>query len=134
MPQENVAIATEAIDAFNERDVAAFAALTTADFEWSPSMVAIEGEIFRGRQGIESYFGSLAEAWEKFHIHRDGFRESGDLVVMLGRLEGLGKGGGVPVDAALGMVFDLRGGKIARIRGYLDHADALEAAGQNRIV
>jgi ketosteroid isomerase-like protein len=47
---------------------------------------------------------------------------------MLGRLEGRGKGG-VPIDASLGMVFDFRGGTISRIRGFLDHARALEAAG-----
>ena len=129
MSRENVEVVTQAIDAFNERDVHAFTALTTPDFEWSPSMVAVEGEVFRGGEGIESYFGSLAEAWEKFHIHRDGFRESGDLVVMLGRLEGRGKGGGVPVHAPLGMVFEFRGGEISRIRGYLDHAQALEAVG-----
>ena len=129
MSRENVEIVMHAIDAFNESDVHAFAALTTPDFEWSPSMVAVEGELFRGREGIESYFVSLAEAWEKFHIHQDGFRDSGDLVVMLGRLEGRGKGGGVPVDASLGMVFEFRGGTISRIRGYLDHAEALEAVG-----
>ena len=129
MSRENVEVATQAIDAFNESDVHAFAALTTPDFEWSPSMVAIEGEIFRGREGIDRYFASVAKAWDKFHIHRDGFRDSGDLVVMLGRLEGRGKGSGVPVDASLGMVFDFRGGAISRIRGYLDHAEALRAAG-----
>jgi len=48
---------------------------------------------------------------------------------MLGRLEGRGKGGGVPVNASLGMVFEFRRGTISRIRGYLNHAQALEAAG-----
>jgi ketosteroid isomerase-like protein len=129
MSQENVAVATQAIDAFNGSDVDAFAALTTPDFEWSPSMVAIEGETYRGREGIERYFGSLNNAWEKFHIFRDRFRDLGDLVIMLGRLEGRGKGSGVPVDASLGMVFDFRGRTISRIRGYLDHAEALRAAG-----
>ena len=129
MSQENLEVATQAIDAFNQRDVGAFAALTSPDFEWSPSMVAIEGEIYRGRSGIENYFGTLNNAWEKFQILRDGFRDLGDVVIMLGRLEGRGKGSGVPVDSPLGMVFDLRGGAIARIRGYLDHAEALEAAG-----
>jgi len=38
-------------------------------------------------------------------------------------------GSGVPVDSPLGMVFDVRRGMIARIRGYLGHADALRAAG-----
>ena len=122
-------VATRAIDAFNGSEVDAFAALTTPDFEWSPSMVAIEGEIFRGRQGIEKYFASLNTVWEKFHILRGGFREGADLVVMLGRLEGRGKGSGVPVDSSLGMVFDFRGAAISRIRGYLDHGEALRAAG-----
>ena len=48
---------------------------------------------------------------------------------MLGRLEGRGMGSGVPIEASLGMVFDFRGGAIARIRGFLDHAEALRAAG-----
>ncbi|MCA1697326.1 MAG: nuclear transport factor 2 family protein [Actinobacteria bacterium] len=129
MSEQNMEIATQAIKAFNGSDVDAFATLTTPDFEWSPSMVAIEGETFLGRKGIETYFGRLDDAWEKFHIRRDRFRESADLVVMLGRLEGRGKNSGVPVEASLGMVFDFRDGAISRIRGYLDHAEALRAAG-----
>ncbi len=131
MPSENVEVATQAIEAFNETDVDAFAALTTPDFEWSPSMVAVEGETFRGREGIDRYFRSLGIAWERFHVHREEFREAEDLVVMLGRLEGRGIGSGVPVDSSLGMVFDLRGGMISRIRGYLDHDEALRAAGMD---
>jgi ketosteroid isomerase-like protein len=52
-------------------------------------------------------------------------------VVMLGRLEGRGVGSGVPVDSSLGMVFDFRGGMISGIRGYLDHSEALRAAGMS---
>ena len=129
MSHEHVGVATRAIEAFNGREVDAFAVLTTPDFEWSPSMVAIEGTIFRGREGIERYFESLTNAWEKFHIHRHRFHTAERVVVMLGRLEGRGVGSGVPVDASLGMVFDFRGGMIARIRGFLDHAEALRAAG-----
>jgi ketosteroid isomerase-like protein len=129
MSPRNVDVAILAIDAFNGRDVGAFAALTTPDFEWSPSMVAVEGETFRGPAGIEKYFRSLESSWGQFQIHRDRFRGAGDLMVMLGRLEGRGVGSGVPVDAALGMVFDFRDGLISRIRGFLDHAEALRAAG-----
>jgi ketosteroid isomerase-like protein len=129
MSRENVEIAKQAIDAFNRTDIDVFTALTTPDFEWSPSMVAIEGEIFRGPDGIEKYFGSLNNAWERFHILRDGFRDGADLVIMLGRLEGRGKASGVQVVESLGMVFDFRDGEISRIRGYLDHGEALRAAG-----
>jgi ketosteroid isomerase-like protein len=129
MSRGDLGVAIRAIEAFNEKDVDAFAALTTADFEWSPSMVAVEGEIFRGREGIERYFRSLDTSWEKFHIQRGRFLDSDGVVVMLGRLEGRGMGSGVPVDSSLGMVFDVRDGLISRIRGYLDHADALRVAG-----
>jgi ketosteroid isomerase-like protein len=129
MSEENVEIAQRGIQAFNSGDADVFVALTTPDFEWSPSMVAIEGEIFRGSEGIRRYFASLSSAWEEFVIRPESFRDLPDLVVMLGRLRGCGKNSGVPVDASLGMVFDLRDGKIARIRGYLDHGEALRAAG-----
>ncbi len=54
MSEENVEVATQAIRAFNGSDVDTFATLTTPDFEWSPSMAAIEGETFLGREGIET--------------------------------------------------------------------------------
>jgi ketosteroid isomerase-like protein len=127
--QPNVVIAQRAIAAFNGGDVDAFAALTTHDFEWYPSMGAIEGQAFLGREGIAKYFGNLNQAWETFQIVPGGFRDLTDTVIMLGRLEGRGRESGVPVDAALGMVFDFRSGAISRIRGYLDHDDALKAAG-----
>jgi ketosteroid isomerase-like protein len=129
MSHENVEIAKRGIDAFNATDVDEFTALTTPDFQWSPSMVAIEGEVFRGGEGIRAYFASLSNAWEEFVILPDRFRDLADLVIMLGRLRGRGKNSGVPVDASLGMVFDFRDGKIARIRGYLDHGETLRAAG-----
>ena len=129
MSQENVEVATRCIEAFNSSDVDVFTALTTPDFEWSPSMVAIEGEVFRGSEGIRTYFESLSSAWEEFLILPGRFRDLTDLVIMLGRLSGRGRNSGVPVDASLGMVFDFRDGMILRIRGYLDHCEALRAAG-----
>jgi ketosteroid isomerase-like protein len=129
MSREQVDVAKRAIDAFNRSDVDAFTTLTTADFEWSPSMVAIEAEVFRGSEGIKVYFASLSSAWNEFVILPDTFRTFDDVVVMLGGLRGHGKNSGATVDASLGMVFDLREGQISRIRGYLDHAEALRAAG-----
>jgi ketosteroid isomerase-like protein len=128
MSQQNVEVAKRAIDAFNARDVEVFTSLTTLDFEWSPSMVAIEGKVFHGGEGIRAYFVSLGDAWEEFLILPDRFRDLADLVIMLGRLSGRGKNSGVPVDSSLGMVFDFRAGVIARIRGYLDHDETLRAA------
>lgn len=117
------------IDAFNERDLDGFAEMTTPDFEWSPSMVAIEGEVFVGREGIETYFGRMIEAWTEFRGAADELRDLDGRVLWRGRLEARGRLSGVPVDAALDMLFDVRDGKISRMRSFLDHSEALRAAG-----
>jgi ketosteroid isomerase-like protein len=57
------------------------------------------------------------------------FRDLGHRVLALVRLEGRGKGSRVQVDSPLGVVIEFRDGKISRVRGYLDHDDALRAAG-----
>jgi ketosteroid isomerase-like protein len=128
MPPHNVELVKQAIEAFNATEVEGFVALATDDFEWSPSMVAIEGQVFRGSAGIRAYCASLDDVWSEFRILPDSFRDSGDTVLMLGGLRGRGRNSGVTVDESLGMVFDVRDGKIARIRGFLDHAEALRAA------
>jgi ketosteroid isomerase-like protein len=129
MPQENEAIARKMIDAYNRGDVAAFVDLATPDFEWLTSMGAIEGEIFRGREGIETYFANLRDAWEELRLDADEFRDLGDRIVWLGRIRGRGRSSGARVDAPMGVVADLHGGKTARISSYLDHGQALRAAG-----
>jgi ketosteroid isomerase-like protein len=129
MQQQNVEIAKRAIEAFNAREIETFMSLVTPDFEWSPSMSAIENRLFVGPAGVREYFAAFGDAWERFQIVPGEFREAIDLVLMLGRLEGHGRMSGVQVDSPLGMAFDLRSGMIVRIRGFLDHAEALAATG-----
>jgi ketosteroid isomerase-like protein len=127
--QENVEIVKRGVDAFNRRDLDGLDELSTPDCEWVPAMGAIEGEIFRGREGAETYLARLSDAWEEFRTVAEDLRDLGDHVLMLGRMEGRGKGSGVPVDTPLGQIFDVRDGKICRIRSYLDHGEALKAVG-----
>jgi ketosteroid isomerase-like protein len=131
MAKDNVETVKRAIGAFNRRDVDALAELTTADFEWFPAFLgAVEGDSHRGRQGIEAYFRAASETWEDVRLLGEDFRElGGDRVLMLGRVEGRGRGSGAQVDAPHGVVWNFRGGRISRVRAYLDHGDALRAAG-----
>jgi ketosteroid isomerase-like protein len=129
MSQANVNVVEQAIAAFSSGEADSFAELTTPDLEWTTGLGAVEGEIFRGREGIDTYFARLSGAWDEFRFLADEYRDLGDVVVALGRLEGRGRGGGVPVDAPVGAVWDLRDGKIWRLRAYLDRAAALAAAG-----
>ena len=128
MSQAHVEIAERTLDAFNRRDVDVLMADCCADVDWVPAL-AIEGEVFRGREGIETYFGRLDEAWEDYHVVVDEVRDLGDRVLGLGRMVARGRGSGVPVDTQFGVLDDFRNGRISSIRGFLDHGEALRAAG-----
>ena len=106
--------------------------LTTPDFEWFPAMPGVvEGGGYAGREGIQVLPGGdlTAPGRRATGAVPIEFRDLGEQVLVLGRMEGRGTGSGVPVDAPLGMVFDFRGGKVSRARTYLDQDEALRAAG-----
>ena len=130
MSQENVETVKHALDAFNRRDIKSFLELVTDDYEWFPSMVSVlEGGSFRGREGVEAYFRESANAWQELRVMGHDFRDLGDRVVVLGRTEGHGRASGIPADTEIGMVVDLRGGKLSCVRAYLDYGHTLRAAG-----
>ena len=117
------------IAAFNAREVELFASLTTPDFIWYPSMGAIEGQAFEGRPGIDRSSAPWRTPGRPFRSTPASSAPSLTPWSCSDDYNGLGKGSGVPVDSSLGMVFDLHGGAISCIRGFLDHAETLRAAG-----
>ncbi len=132
MSLQNVETARRVMDAFNRRDVDGFFALATPDFEWFPAMpVIVGGSGFRGREGIEKYLVDIRDTWEEYRVLGEELRDLGDRVLMLGRIEGRGRGSRAWIDAPTGTIFDFRDGKVSRVRTYLDHAEALRAAGQS---
>jgi len=78
---------------------------------------------------VGMYLRDVLNTWEELRLLPEEFRDLGDRVLMLGRMAGRGLGSGVPVDAPIGMVFECRGGKISRIRSFLDRGEALRAVG-----
>jgi ketosteroid isomerase-like protein len=127
---QNVDTFRRATDALNRLDVDGFADCCTADYEWFPVLGGIvEGNSFRGREGIEEYFGELRETWEEFRYVADDVRDLGDRVLTLGRLEGRGRGSGVLVELPIGSLGDYREGRCWRLGAFGDHGEALRAAG-----
>ncbi len=131
MTRNKVDVVKRLVDASNRRDVdRAFAKLVTPDFEWHPAIVgALHGAFYRGREGVERFAADTSENWEELQNVATDFRDLGDLVFVLGRLRGRGKGSGAPVDQHYAGIYDFRGDRIWRYRVYFDHAEGLRAAG-----
>ena len=131
MPRDKVDIARQVIDAYNCRDVdGLFAELATPDFEYYPGIVrALDGGGYRGRKGVERFAVDTSENWEELQSVPEEFRDLGDRVLVLGRMQGRGKGSGVPVDQPYVAILDFRGDRIWRSRIYLDLPEGMRAAG-----
>jgi ketosteroid isomerase-like protein len=130
MSEQNVEIVRRAVDAFSGRDADLAASFATPDFEWFPAMPGtVERGSYRGREGVGMYFRDVLDTWEELRVLPDEFRDLGDRVLMLGRIEGRGRGSGVNVDTPWGGIFDFRDGGVWRVRSYLDQSEALRAAG-----
>jgi ketosteroid isomerase-like protein len=129
MSHQNVEIVEWGLDAFNRLDTEILIGLVTLDCEWFPAMAGvIEGDAYRGIEGVERYVEEVRNTWEELHIHADDVRDLGDRVLVLGRADARGRGSGVRVSMPLGMVYEFRGGKISRAQNYLDPGAALRAA------
>ena len=104
-------------------------ALSHPDVEWESPGTRIEGgEPYRGHDGIRRYFADLEDAWGARHVTVDDYRVVGGHIVALGRARVEGRAGGVEFDYPFGTVLEIRDGKLARGRVYLDHHEALAAA------
>jgi len=129
MARDKVDVVERVVEALNRRDVdGGFAALVTPDFEWHPAITrALDGAVYRGREGVERFAADTSENWEELHNVVAEFRDLGDRVFVLGRLKGRGKGSGAPVDQQYAGIFDFRGDRVWRFRVYFDRAEGLRA-------
>jgi ketosteroid isomerase-like protein len=128
--EENVEVVKRWVDAFNRRDLDALMETVIPDFAFLPAMAGtIDGNSFQGREGMKAYFVDVDSAWEELRVIYDEYRDLGDRVLALGRVEGRGRGSGAVVDTPQAAVVDFRDGKISSARSYLDHNEALRATG-----
>jgi ketosteroid isomerase-like protein len=136
MSRENVEAVQRAIEAWNADDLDAFLTELDADVEWHPAIEpGLEGKAttYRGHDGARKVWREdRGESWERLTNRPQEFRDLGESVLALGRMELSARTTGIEFSQELGEVFDLRAGKIVRIRDFLTHAEALEAAGLAR--
>jgi ketosteroid isomerase-like protein len=128
MSDEIVEFGRDAVRAFNERDVDWVLANTTDDVEWHPAIAGgVERQAFRGHAGLREMFEMMDEVWEEFIIELEEIRDLGSGFLSLAQVRLKGKTG-VELEHTMDAVFELRDGKMARGRSYLDRDEALAAA------
>ena len=133
MSQENVEIVKRALNFLARRD---WTGITDADLidpnvELHGSVGGLEeGKILRGPGEISQAFDSEdRDVWDEHRIEPREFIDAGDRVVVLHREYQRGKGSGVEIVIDTASILDVRDGRIVRMQGYVNPAEALEAVG-----
>jgi ketosteroid isomerase-like protein len=129
MSRENVEVVREAFDAFQLGDMRRFGdvmdphVVTYAPEGWP------EGGPFVGREDSLREFERLQEDWTDHRIVMEEILEGGDWVVVRFRWEVTGRASGVETVMHQSAAYRLQDGKIAEMRFFWEHGQALGAAG-----
>ena len=132
MSRENVDVVRRVVEAFNRRDWAAWNSLYHPDAEWFDPPEVPGSAVHRGRPAIRQYFDELLEiaAEDGFNVEVDALEDvGGDRVLIRGRTVLVARGSGIPIDANVFQLVDLRDGRVRRVRNFRSNQEALEAVG-----
>jgi ketosteroid isomerase-like protein len=130
MSRENVEIVRRATEFLERRDWDGMTDVIDPTIELHGTVGGLEeGKILRGLDQIIGAFDTeLDEAWDKHRIEPQEFIDAGDRVVVLQREYQRSKSGvELVVDTAT--ILDVHDGRVVRIQGYMNPAEALKAAG-----
>jgi ketosteroid isomerase-like protein len=132
MSEENVEIVRRVYDAAARRDSATVLALYDPNVELDPSPLEpwAGGDIYRGHDGLRSFFREWHEAWKEIEYDYEELIDAGDeQVISVVTRRGRGRTSGVEVEKHWALVWTLRDGRVLRLVWFPTRAQALEAAG-----
>jgi ketosteroid isomerase-like protein len=130
MSQENLELASEAVDAVARQDIERLIELTDPDVEWHSVFAQLgEGGVYRGHDGIRRYVRDLSDVWENMRTNVDDVLSVGAVVLLVGRLHYRGRGSGIETESPLGIVAKFRQGRIVYMRAFQEPEQALLATG-----
>ena len=120
------------MEAFNRRDLDAAVFYAHPDFEYLPPREFVEAGFFepcyRGAAGFREYVAAWSEV-VGVRIEPVELIDLGDRVVLLAELPMRAQTSGIPLTEKIATVSVLNNGKASRVQAFLNHAEALEAAG-----
>jgi ketosteroid isomerase-like protein len=128
MPLDHVQVIHAGCEAFNRRDLDGFLAHADPDVEFTPYVVALEGN-YHGHDGVRRWWEDLFDVFPDWQVEVAGIREFGDRTLATLHARGHGGGSETPVDQYLWQLATWSAdGKLAAWTNYADETEALEAA------
>ena len=130
MSRTNVEIVRQFTEAWERRDTDVMVELVDPNVEQYGTVGGLEeGRILRGITEIARDYERVEEMWDEHRVEIERLIDAGDQVVVFQREYQRGRSSGVELVIDAAVIFALRDGRIIRLRGYMDRAAALEAAG-----
>ena len=127
MAENSVDVVRGVYEAFGRGDVAAVLGAMADDVEWHEAEGMPYGGVYRGGQAVaENVFGPVMRDIPNFAVSPEELIGSGDTVAVVVRYTGTGQATGKQLHLAVAHVWDVRDGKIARFRQFIDTAMFLE--------
>ena len=121
MSEQNVEFVKGIYGAFGRGDVPAVLGAFTDDIEWFEAEGMPYGGLHHGREAVvQNDFGPIAEDVEGFAITPEELIGSGATVAAVVRYTGTGKATGKALDVPVVHLWDIRDGKLARFRQFID--------------
>ncbi|MDP9189660.1 MAG: nuclear transport factor 2 family protein [Actinomycetota bacterium] len=130
MPETNVETFKRIVAAFNEGGMDAALEYFAEDVEfYDPDLLG--GEPIRGREALSQALAPMLDSWESIAVKDFEFVPTGDRVVAMVHVRGLGVGrlGEMEVEMRDAHIMTFREGKVSYWRLYLDRREALADAG-----
>ena len=118
MSQENVELVREGFARWNEGDYEFFLQSTAPDVELLSRFGSLTGEPYRGHQGVREWLADIQQSFDRFDLWLDEARDLGDEVLALGGIHMRARGSGLDMNEPMGWVFEVRDGRVARMRFY----------------
>lgn len=116
-------------DAWNRTDREAFLSLVHPQAEaYLPRSLLEGGPPYRGLEGAAQLWADAFDVWERVELQSRGVKPVGGVRIFAWHVHCIPRGKGPPVDYDGYWVTELRDGKLAYWRPYLDQDEALDAA------
>jgi uncharacterized protein len=121
MSEQNVELVNGVYGAFGRGDVPAVLGAFADDIEWFEAEGMPYGGLHHGPDAVaQNVFGPITEDVEGFAVTPEQVIGSGATVAAIVRYTGTGKATGKALDEPVVHVWDIRDGKLARFRQFID--------------